>query len=137
MIETVFVESEIMGHPIAKRVLSCLPKADLFEINRYQELFNKRQQNFRLQKEKPALILAKKHDNFVLPAPSGFGLESQKNFYFSHMYNCIYDCRYCFLQGMYSSANYLLFVNFEDFFTSISETIHNNAGSSLTFFFRL
>ena len=134
MIETVFVESEIMGHPIAKRVLSCLPKADLFEINRYQELFNKRQQNFRLQKEKPALILAKKHDNFVLPAPSGFGLDSQKNFYFSHMYNCIYDCRYCFLQGMYSSANYLLFVNFEDFFTSISETIHNNAGSSLTFF---
>ena len=134
MIETVFVESEIMGHPIAKRVLSCLPKADLFEINRYQELFNKRQQNFRLQKEKPALILAKKHDNFVLPAPSGFGLDSQKNFYFSHMYNCIYDCRYCFLQGMYSSANYLLFVNFEDFFTSISETIHNNADSSLTFF---
>ena len=134
MIETVFVESEIMGHPIAKRILSCLPKADLFEINRYQELFNKRQQNFRLQKEKPALILAKKHDNFVLPAPSGFGLDSQKNFYFSHMYNCIYDCRYCFLQGMYSSANYLLFVNFEDFFTSISETIHNNADSSLTFF---
>ena len=134
MIETVFVESEIMGHPIAKRVLSCLPKADLFGINRYQELFNKRQQNFRLQKEKPALILAKKHDNFVLPAPSGFGLDSQKNFYFSHMYNCIYDCRYCFLQGMYSSANYLLFVNFEDFFTSISETIHNNADSSLTFF---
>ena len=134
MIETVFVESEIMAHPIAKRVLSCLPKADLFEINRYQELFNKRQQNFRLQKENPALILAKKHDNFVLPAPSGFGLDSQKNFYFSHMYNCIYDCRYCFLQGMYSSANYLLFVNFEDFFTSISETIHNNADSSLTFF---
>ena len=134
MIETVFVEREIMSHTIAKRVLSCLPKADLFEINRYQELFNKRQQNFRLQKEKPALILAKKHDNFVLPAPSGFGLDSQKNFYFSHMYNCIYDCRYCFLQGMYSSANYLLFVNFEDFFTSISETIHNNADSSLTFF---
>ena len=106
----------------------------MLNINRYQELFNKRQQNFRLQKEKPALILAKKHDNFVLPAPSGFGMDSQKNFYFSHMYNCIYDCRYCFLQGMYSSANYLLFVNFEDFFRSISETIQNNAGSSLTFF---
>ena len=134
MIETVFVESQIIDHPITERVLSCLPKADLLNINRYQELFNKRQQNFRLQKEKPALILAKKLDNFVLPAPSGFGMDSQKNFYFSHMYNCIYDCRYCFLQGMYSSANYLLFVNFEDFFRSISETIQNNAGSSLTFF---
>ena len=30
------------------------------------------------------------------------------------MYNCIYDCRYCFLQGMYSSANFVLFVNFEE-----------------------
>ena len=115
MIETVFVESQIIDHPITKRVLSCLPKADFPNINRYQELFNKRQQNFRLQKEKPALILAKKHDNFVLPAPSGFGMDSQKNFYFSHMYNCIYDCRYCFLQGMFSSANYVIFVNFEDF----------------------
>ena len=115
--DQVFVESQIIDHPITERVLSCLPKADLLNINRYQELFNKRQQNFRLQKEKPALILAKKHDNFVLPAPSGFGMDAQKNFYFSHMYNCIYDCRYCFLQGMYSSANYLLFVNFEDFFT--------------------
>ena len=84
MIETVFVESEIMDHPIAERVLSCLPKADLFDINRYQELFNK-QQNFRLQKEKPALILAKKHDNFVLPAPSGFGLDSQKISFFTHV----------------------------------------------------
>ena len=82
MIETVFVESQIMDHPIAERVLSCLPKADLFDINRYQELFNKRQQNFRLQKEKPALILAKKHDNFVLPAPPGFGLDSQKKLLF-------------------------------------------------------
>ena len=134
MIETVFVESQIMDHPITKHVLGCLPKANLINIDRYQELFNKRQQNFRLQKEKPALILAKKYDNFVLPAPAGFGMGAQENFYFSHMYNCIYDCRYCFLQGMYSSANYLLFVNFEDFFNSILETIENNKNSSLTFF---
>ena len=25
------------------------------------------------------------------------------------MYNCIYDCRYCFLQGMYNSANFVVF----------------------------
>ena len=31
------------------------------------------------------------------------------------MLNCLYDCRYCFLQGMYRSANYVLYVNYEDF----------------------
>jgi len=134
MIETIFIENEISEHSVSKRVVAGLPKADLVYIDRYQELFNKRQQNFRLQKEKPALILAKKHENFVLSAPSGFGMNAEKNFYFSHMYNCIYDCRYCFLQGMYSSANYLLFVNYEDFFSSISDTIRENKGTSMTFF---
>ena len=104
MIDSIFVEREVLDHPIAQKVIRRLKHADVFEIDRYQEMFNRRQQNFRIQKQNPALILARKHDNFVLPAPQGFGLDAQKNYYFSHMYNCIYDCRYCFLQGMYSSA---------------------------------
>ena len=134
MIETVYVEEEIIDHAITKRVLKSFPRAVTIEISRYQEIFNKRHQNFRLQKRNPALILAKKHGNFVLPVPSGFGMDAQKNFYFSHMYNCIYDCRYCFLQGMYSSAHNVLFVNYDDFFKSISDTIDTHQGCSLTFF---
>mgnify|MGYP001156838381 CR=1 FL=1 len=134
MIETVFIEGQVAEHPNTKMILKRLPKASIIEINRYQEIFNKRQQSFRLQKKNPALILAKKHENFVLSAPSGFGMESQKNYYFSHMFNCIYDCRYCFLQGMYSSANYLIFVNYEDFFQAIIDKINKHRDSSLTFF---
>ena len=134
MIDSIFIETEVKDHPNTKNILKRFRKARIFEIDRYQEIFNKRKQNFRIQKQSPALILAKKHDNFVLPAPSGFGVDAQKNFYFSHMYNCIYDCRYCFLQGMYSSANYVLFVNYDDFFKSISDTIRTNKNSSITFF---
>lgn len=134
MIETIYIEEEVIDHSTTKRILKNLPRAQIIEISRYQELFNKRYQNFRLQKMNPGLILAKKHDNFVLPVPPGFGMDAQKNFYFSHMYNCLYDCRYCFLQGMYSSAHYVLFVNYEDFFKSISDTIDRYADCSLTFF---
>ena len=134
MIETIYIEEEIIDHSITKRILKTLPRAQLIEISRYQELFNKRHQNFRLQKRNPGLILAKKYDNFVLPVPAGFGMDAQENFYFSHMYNCLYDCRYCFLQGMYSSAHYVLFVNYEDFFKSISDTIDRYSDCSLTFF---
>ncbi len=134
MIETVFVERDIANYTNTKLILERLPKANVIEIHRYQELFNKKQQNFRLQKKNPALILAKKHKNFVLPAPIGFGMDAKKNYYFSHMFNCIYDCRYCFLQGMFSSANYLLFVNYEDFFQAIIDKINKYQDSSLTFF---
>ena len=134
MIETIFIEEQVIEHPNSKLILKRLKKANVIEINRYQELFNKRQQNFRLQKKRPALILAKKHENFVLPAPTGFGMDAEKNYYFSHMFNCIYDCRYCFLQGMYSSANYLLFVNYEDFFQAIIDKINKHKNASLTFF---
>ena len=109
-------------------------KARCIEIDRYGEIFNKRNQNFRNQKKNPALILAYKNDGLVLPTPEGFGIGASKNYYFSHMYNCIYDCRYCFLQGMYSSANYVVFVNFEDFDIEIKKIIEANLNKKLTFF---
>ncbi|MEM6986145.1 MAG: spore photoproduct lyase family protein, partial [Pseudomonadota bacterium] len=97
-----------------------LPRARVQLIDRYTELFNRKQQNFRLQKQKPALILARKHANWVLDAPADYNIGGEHNFYFSHLLNCVYDCRYCFLQGMFRSANYVLFVNYEDFFDAIA-----------------
>ena len=134
MIETIYVEEAIKKHPRTKLILNKFKKSRILSINKYGEIFNKRNQNFRIQKANPCLILAHKKDSFVLPAPEGFGVGSSKNFYFSHMYNCIYDCRYCFLQGMYSSANYVIFVNFEDFDIAIKKTIVKNINSKLTFF---
>ena len=134
MIETIYVEEAIKNHPRTKLILKKFKKSRIISINKYGEIFNKRNQNFRIQKANPCIILAHKKDNFVLPAPEGFGIGSSKNFYFSHMYNCIYDCRYCFLQGMYSSANYVIFVNFEDFDIAIKKTIEKNINSKLTFF---
>ena len=134
MIETIYIEKKIIGHPRTKFILSKFKNARHIEINRYGEIFNKRNQNFRIQKNNPDLILAFKNDSHVLPAPEGFGIGSSRNYYFSHMYNCIYDCRYCFLQGMYTSANYVVFVNFEDFETSLKKIIKENSEIKTTFF---
>ena len=134
MIETIYVEKIIKEHPRTKLILSKLKKAKTIEIDRYGAIFNKRNQNFRIQKNNPDLILAFKNEGYVLPTPEGFGVGSSKNYYFSHMFNCIYDCRYCFLQGMYSSANYVIFVNFEDFDKEIEEVIQDNKDKKITFF---
>ena len=132
LIDTIYYENEIKDHPRAKRIFSKFSNARKISIDRYSDFFNKKNQNFKIQKKNPSLILAKKHRGFVLPAPEGFGIGGSKNYYFSHMYNCIYDCRYCFLQGMYSSANFVLFVNFEDFDLEIKKLINTN--KNITFF---
>ena len=134
MIDTIYYEEQIKRHPRTQQIFSRFPNARKIEIERYSEVFNKKDQNFKLQKLNPALILAHKHEGHVLPTPEGFGIGGTKNFYFSHMYNCIYDCRYCFLQGMYASANYILFVNYEDFKKKIEDTIYKNMDESITFF---
>ena len=61
MIETIFFEQQIAEHPTTRRIRRALPRASWVPIDRYQELFNKRHQNFKLQKKNPALILAKKY----------------------------------------------------------------------------
>ena len=117
----IYIENAIREHPRTLEVLDRFPRAEIIECERYGEVFNRASQNFRLQKQRPGLILAKKHGNLILPAPEGYSIGAADNYYFSHMLNCLYDCRYCFLQGMYRSANYVYFVNFEDFESAIEE----------------
>jgi len=117
--DTIYIEQRVSEHPRTLTILKRYPKARVISIERYNEVFNNASQNFRKQKQNPALILAQKDGERVLPTPDQYHIGGQHNYYFSHMLNCIYDCRYCFLQGMYRSANYVVFVNYEDFFADI------------------
>jgi spore photoproduct lyase len=132
-----YVEEEILNHPRTLQIRGRFPDDEVIPCARFGEVFNRRSQSFRLQKRRPSLILAKRHRNLVLDAPPGFGMPGAKNLYFSHMLNCIYDCRYCYLQGMYRSANYVVFVNFEDFQWEIEAKIRAERGpeSPPLFFF--
>jgi len=122
VIDTIYIEEAVRDHPRTLKVLERFPKARQIVCESYTSVFNRSQQNFRVQKQNPALILAHKSGNRVLQAPADYGIGGQHNYYFSHLLNCLYDCRYCFLQGMYRSANYVMFVNYEDFFNDIAET---------------
>ena len=134
MIDRIYIESDVRDHPRTQEVLARFPDATRIACERYGEVFNRSAQNFRLQKRRPALILARKFDNFVLETPAGYGIGHEKNYYFSHMLNCLYDCRYCFLQGMFKSANYVLFVNFEEFEDAIRQQAARDAGTPATYF---
>lgn len=121
MFATIYIESHLQAHPRVRQITQRFSEARIVLCERYGEVFNPKAQNFRLQKQQPALILAEKFQHHLLSAPLGYGIGAQRNYYFSHVLNCLYDCRYCFLQGMYQSANYVLFVNYEDFQQQITQ----------------
>jgi spore photoproduct lyase len=131
MFSTIYIEEEVLETSRVKKMLDRFPQVPRVVCERYGEVFNRKSQNFRLQKKAPALILAKKYGSKVLAAPDGYGYNDSRSYYFSHMLNCVYDCRYCFLQGMYSSANYVLFVNYEDFEEAIASKIEENSGGGV------
>ena len=134
MIDTLYVEEAVRGHPRVADILRRFPEARVVGCERYGEVFNPKAQNFGLQKHRPALIVAEKFKNFILPAPAGYGIGARRNYYFSHLLNCLYDCRYCFLQGMYQSAHYVLFVNYEDFQSEIRRVAKETPGEATHFF---
>ncbi len=134
MIDTIYIEEAIRQHPRVLEILARFPNAARIPCRRYGEVFNPKAQNFRLQKLKPALILAEKYQHFALPAPAGYGIGARRNFYFSHVLNCLYDCRYCFLQGMYQSAHYVLFINYEDFQQNITQLCAQTPDEAVHFF---
>lgn len=131
MFSAIYIENEVKRYERVERILNRYPDVPHILCERYGEIFNRNAQNFRLQKRSPALILARKHGNLVLPAPGGYGFDNSPSFYFSHMLNCVYDCRYCFLQGMYRSANYVVFVNYEEFESALSANIVRYPGPSI------
>ena len=130
----IYVEEEILSHPRTLQIRERFPDAEVVPCARYGEVFLRKAQNFRLQKRRPSLILAKKHRGFLSETPPGYGIPGARNLVLSHMHNCIYDCRYCFLQGMHRSANYVVFINYEDFLWDMEERIRG-AGSGETLWF--
>lgn len=134
MIDLIYIEEGCRDHPRVQGICERFPRAERVYCEHYREVFNPRSQNFRLQKRRPALILAAKPGSFVLPTPAGYGVGGGRNYYFSYMLNCVYDCRYCFLQGMYRSAHYVVFVNFEDFESAVRLQAGRDANFNPWFF---
>lgn len=120
----IYIEKEVRNDPVTKRIIARYPKSVLIEINHYKDVFNRSHQNYRIQKQSPNLILAKKQHNLIYEGASvcqSFG--NQHFYYTSSVMNCIYDCEYCYLQGMYPSANLVVFVNLEEIFEEVEQLL--------------
>ncbi|NLN03473.1 MAG: DNA photolyase [Clostridiaceae bacterium] len=115
-IRRIYVEEEAFGYAITSKVLEKYSDCDVVKIKNYKDVFNRTRQNFILQKKFPQLILAVKKDSFIYEGSAMCQSFGHKSYYYATlMVNCIFDCQYCFLQGMYNSSYIVCFVNVEDF----------------------
>jgi len=122
----IYIEKDIIDHPNTVEILSHFPKSRQVIIKHYKDIFNRSRQNYSFQKQSQNLIIAEKRAPFVYegsPLCQNFG---NPNFYYANMaINCVYDCEYCYLQGMYPSANIVVFVNLEDIFDDVRKLLKN------------
>jgi spore photoproduct lyase len=112
----IYVEDKARELPLTHDLLARFSKATVIPISNYKEVFNRPRQVWRHQEESKKLILAVRGDSFLYPgSPFVPSFDHARFFYTSPILNCIYGCEYCYLQGMFSSAHLVAFVNREDF----------------------
>lgn len=122
----IYIEERVAAYPVAQHVLSRFPGSIRIMIRHYKDVFNRPHQDFRRQKASPKLILAVKQEPFLYPGPEVCEDFGNQNFYYtSPVLNCIYDCHYCYLQGLYPSANLVIFVNIEEFFEAADRQLES------------
>lgn len=120
----IYVEEELLGGEEVQAILKKFPKAKCIPIRHYKDLFNRRKQNRALQEKSRKLILARKEGQRIYPgAPVCQSFSESVFYYASLLMNCPFHCEYCYLQGMYPSANLVLFLNLEDYFSDCQRLI--------------
>lgn len=123
----IYIEEKALSYPRTQKILSHFPRAEHIPIAHYKDVFNRSGQSYGMQKQSQSLILAVKENHLIYPgAPVCQDFGNQHFYYTSSVMNCIFDCEYCYLQGMYPSANLVIFVNLEDIFAETKRLLEKH-----------
>lgn len=119
-----YIEEEVWEHPRTKAIVEQFPHAVKIPVSHYQDIFDRTHQDYRIQKDSRSLIIAAKHGTHIYHgAPVCQNFDEQYFYYCCTALNCIYDCSYCWLKGMYPTAHIVVFVNLEDYYADIRELL--------------
>ncbi len=102
------------------KIMQKFSNSKIIFIKHYKDVFNRPNQDFTTQSKSKNLILARREAPFLYEGSFySDGFEYENFFYTPSILGCLYDCDYCYLSGMYNSANSVFFVNTQDFFDAV------------------
>ncbi len=120
----IYVEKGAGEYPDTQQICRRFSQAQVVAVDDYKHMFNRPNQRFQAQKSSMKLILAVKKEQFLYPGSGRAPDFGHDAFYYSaQMFNCVYNCDYCYLQGKYASANLVIFVNHEDYIAAADERL--------------
>ncbi len=120
----IYIENKAASYPLTEEIVDRLSEVETEYITHYKDVFDAAGQDFSAQKASPAVILAVNEGRRIYPGARPCQDFGHEHFYYtSQVKNCLYDCEYCFLRGMYPSGNLVIFVNYEDYFADIDELL--------------
>ncbi len=123
----IYVEEDALSYEMTSRVISSLPGSHVVPIRHYKDVFNRKHQDIPCQtRGGKKLILAVNRGTLIYKGASvcqDFG--NSEFFYATPAMNCVFDCDYCFLKGMYDTANIVLFVNTDDYEREVKKRLED------------
>lgn len=129
---TIYVEEELKNHPSVKDIIHKLKTQNIIYIKHYKDILNQTGGNWDVQKKYQKIILAHRKENFFYQGSyltPNFGYDLF--FYNTLAINCLYDCSYCYLQGMYNTPHLVIFVNNVDFINATKELLKKHANKKI------
>ncbi|MCR4792159.1 MAG: radical SAM protein [Lachnospiraceae bacterium] len=119
LFDKIYVEKKALDDPGTKEILDRAGETDPIVIEHYKDVFDIKSSDGNARN---SLILARNPGRRLYegaPVCQSFGNE---HFYYSpSVMNCIYDCEYCFLKGMYPGRDICVFTDLEETFSELDE----------------
>lgn len=123
----IYIEERVKQHPKTLEILQHFPNSTKISISHYKDVFNRKRQTPTKQRQAKSLILAAKESRSIYPgAPVCQGFGQEYFYYCATAMNCIFDCDYCYLKGMYPTANLVLFVDQENIFQELDTLLQQH-----------
>ena len=119
LFEKIYVEKNAASDAETGRILERLGCKDPEYIGHYKDVFDMKKEGDSFGR---SLILAHnpgKHLYEGAPVCQSFG--NEHFFYSPAVMNCIYDCEYCFLKGMYPGRDICIFTDIRETFAELEE----------------
>lgn len=117
-----FLEEDIDMEKLPEKIRKSIGKVT--RIHHYKDVFNAKNNDFLEQKHSGKVILANNRDKLFYHGAAFCQSFGNEHFYYtSCVKNCIYDCGYCYLRGMYPCGYITIFVNLEDYFAELEQIL--------------
>lgn len=114
MFKRIFIEESVKDLEYTQNIINHFPKVEPEYIDKVENIWGRVKKPYLQKRENLNLFIGRKEGQLVKEAPNAYGIGSEKHFYYIHAYNCIYECKYCYLQGYFNSPDIVLFVNHDE-----------------------